>query len=134
MMGHEGYAALYMESEGNRQRGNCMNKMGKHWMYVENKFGSRRWEDQGDIRVMWWEPRRMLLQTAGEAHFRKSVWRWLMDGRGWAEKQQGIRGRHSNWCVRGFQASDRPYSGAGRGGEKDGGKKFPKEEFMWFGN
>lgn len=76
-----------------------MNKMGKHWMYAENKFGSRRWEDQGDIRVMWWEPRRMLLQTAGEAHFRESVWRWLMDGRGWAEKQQGIGGRHSNWCV-----------------------------------
>lgn len=108
VMGREGCAAWHVEAEGNLPRGNAMNKMGKHWTYLENKFGLRRWQDWGDFRVVWSESWRMLLQTAGEAHFRKSVWRWVMGGREQAEKQQGKReeGVHTGACEASKLATD----------------------------
>lgn len=41
-----------MEAEGSLHRRNRMHKMGRHWTYMGNKFGLRRREDWGDVRLM----------------------------------------------------------------------------------
>lgn len=55
VMGHKGCAALHVEAARNPHGGNWGNETGKHWTYLEDKCGLRRWEDWGDVRVMWWE-------------------------------------------------------------------------------
>lgn len=116
----EGGTALQVEAEGVCTE-ETAEQDGPTLHCLENKSGWRRRERQRGVRVRRRESR---------GRFCKQLGRHVLGNQPGDGCREGGGGQGGGTP---FRASDGPSPGAGRGAEKGGGKKLPKEESMRFG-